>query len=155
MFLPKSTYRFQVNASFKFSDVKRLIPYLHKLGISTIYSAPFFSAIKGSNHGYDGINPDMINPEIGTLDEFKEIHLLLKEHHMDWLQDIVPNHMAFSAENVWLMDIFEKGWHSEYYGFFDIDWNHPDPDLNGKVLAPFLGGHAKDLIEGGIEISLS
>ncbi|MBC7389828.1 MAG: malto-oligosyltrehalose synthase, partial [Opitutaceae bacterium] len=147
MYLPKSTYRFQVNSSFKLSDVKRLIPYLHKLGISTIYSAPFFSSTKGSNHGYDGTDPDMINPEIGTLDEFKEIHLILKENHMDWLQDIVPNHMAFSAENSWLMDIFEKGWHSEFYGFFDIDWDHPDPQLKGKVLAPFLGGEPDELIK--------
>ena len=147
MYLPKSTYRIQVNASFKLGDVKRLIPYLHKLGISTIYSAPFFAATKGSNHGYDGTDPDMINPEIGTLDEFKEIHLILKENHMDWLQDIVPNHMAFSPENSWLMDIFEKGWHSEFYEFFDIDWNYPDPQLKGKVFAPFLAGEPDELIK--------
>ena len=144
---PKSTYRFQVNSTFKLSEVKRLIPYLHNLGISTIYSAPFFRSTKGSNHGYDGTDPDMINPEIGTLEELKDIHVLLKDNHMDWLQDIVPNHMAFSSENVWLMDVFEKGWHSEYYNFFDIDWNHPDPELNGKVLAPFLGGEPDELIQ--------
>ncbi|GAB3831323.1 hypothetical protein GCM10028895_48530 [Pontibacter rugosus] len=54
---------------------------------------------------------------------------------MGWLQDIVPNHMAYHPENTWLMDVLEKGPQSHFYTFFDIDFNHPD--FNGQVMVPF------------------
>ncbi len=146
MYTPISTYRLQVNQSFKFKDLKQTINYLENLGISTIYCAPFFEARPGSDHGYDVVNPYVINPEIGTIKDFEEIAALLKKKNMGWLQDIVPNHMAFDSNNVWLMDIFQKGIHSDFYDFFDIDWNHPDPKLSGKVIAPFLGSEPKQQI---------
>jgi maltooligosyltrehalose synthase len=34
------------------------------------------------------------------------------ENGIAWLQDIVPNHMAFDPRNPWLMDVLEKGRHS-------------------------------------------
>lgn len=153
MYIPISTYRVQVNASFKLAELDRLIAYLDRLGISTIYSAPFFQARAGSVHGYDVTNPQVISSEIGTLAQFQALAGKLKERKMGWLQDIVPNHMAFDASNPWLMDIFEKGPHSAYYHFFDIDWAYPEADLTGKVVAPFLGGQADELIGKG-EIQL-
>src|SRR4028118_1612426 len=129
MYIPVSTYRIQVNESFKLSELDGLIGYLDRLGISTIYSAPFFQARAGSVHGYDVTNPQVISSEIGTLAQFQALAGKLKERNMGWLQDIVPNHMAFDSSNPWLMDIFEKGPHSPYYRFFDIDWTYPDADL--------------------------
>ena len=154
MHVPISTYRIQLNSAFPFEKLKGIIPYLKKMGISTVYSAPFFSATPGSAHGYDGTNPEMINHEIGSLEQFIEIKNLLKSNDMGWLQDIVPNHMAFDPHNEWLMDIFEKGKHSDYLSFFDIDWQHPHADLKGRVLAPFLGEPLEDLIKKG-EVRIS
>jgi (1->4)-alpha-D-glucan 1-alpha-D-glucosylmutase len=149
MYIPASTYRVQLNSTFTFKKLKAILPYLKKLGISTIYAAPIFASKPKSIHGYDGVNPEMINREIGTLQEFIEICGLLKELKMGWLQDIVPNHMAFDSSNEWLMDIFEKGPHSDFASYFDIDWHHPDPSLKGKVLAPFLGEVLESLIQKG------
>jgi maltooligosyltrehalose synthase len=73
MYQPTSTYRFQFHKDFTFSDFEQVIPYLQKLGVSTIYASPIFKAVPGSTHGYDGIDPLNINPEIGTLDQLTKI----------------------------------------------------------------------------------
>lgn len=149
---PTATYRIQFHAGFTFKQLKEIIPYLHELGISTIYASPIFKAAPGSEHGYDVTNPHVINPAIGTIEELREIHALLKQHDMTWLQDIVPNHMAFHAENTRLYDVMERGPLSPYYSYFDIDWHHPDFD--GKLLAPFLGKPLEACISDG-EIKLA
>lgn len=119
-------------------DLENIIDYLHALGISTIYASPITTAVPGSLHGYDVIDPHGINPEIGTIDELRRIAKKLREKSMSWVQDIVPNHMAFSPLNARLMDVLERGPSSEYFHYFDINWNHPDPDLRGRVMVPIL-----------------
>lgn len=144
-YIPSATYRFQVSPKFKLRDIKKLIPYLHELGISTIYAAPFFTSKPGSEHGYDVTAPYEINPEVGTQQELEEIATELKNRNMGWLQDIVPNHMAFHPTNKWLMDVLEKGPQSQFYTFFDIDFNHPD--FAGQVMVPFLGEPLNQVLE--------
>lgn len=145
VYIPTSTYRLQLSAKFTLKHVQQLIPYLKDLGISTIYASPFFTARAGSEHGYDVTNPLQINPEIGTLEEFRQIAQTLKENNMSWLQDIVPNHMAFDASNAWLMDVLEKGPQSEFYTFFDIDFKNPE--FEGQVMVPFLGEPQAKVLE--------
>ncbi len=136
---PLATYRLQFTPAFGFSAAQKILDYLRDLGISDIYAAPIFSARTGSLHGYDGIDYNCINPELGGEAGFTALRKAMEEMDMGWLQDIVPNHMAFSSENRMLMDVLEKGPKSAFHEFFDIDWDHPDPNLNGKVLTPFLG----------------
>ena len=137
VFDPLVTYRLQLHKGFGFKAVKKIIPYLSGLGIKTIYASPIFSAGPGSEHGYDGIDPLSINPEIGSMEELYELSAMLKKNGMGWIQDFVPNHMAFHTDNKWLMDVLEKGKHSTYASFFDIQWNNPE--TNGKIMVPFLG----------------
>lgn len=56
---------------------------------------------------------------------------------MNWLQDIVPNHMAFHPGNAWLMDVLKNGRKSAYASFFDIEWD--SPVYEGRLMVPFLG----------------
>lgn len=151
---PISTYRFQFNKDFTLKDAERLIPYLRKSGIKTIYASPVFEAVKGSTHGYDVTNPLRINPEIGTEQEFETLVEKLHENGMSWVQDIVPNHMAFSPENPWIYDVLEKGKDSAHYDFFDILEDHPDENLNRKLMLPFFGKPLRQLIEDD-ELSIS
>src|SRR4051812_1318436 len=144
MYFPSATYRIQLNSGYRLNDLKNIIPYLHKLGISTVYGAPITTATKGSTHGYDVINPDILNPEIGTEQQLSEIATQLQEYGMGWLQDIVPNHMAYSVDNERLADVLERGPQSPYYNYFDINWSHFNPKYKGKVMVPFIG---KDLDE--------
>ncbi|MCC9166291.1 malto-oligosyltrehalose synthase [Pontibacter harenae] len=154
VYIPSATYRLQISPKFKLKEVKKLIPYLHELGISTIYSAPFFSATPGSEHGYDVINPLEINPDTGTLEELREIAEELKKYNMGWLQDIVPNHMAYHPKNQWLMEVLELGPASNFYNFFDINFDHPD--FKGKLMIPFLGEPLEKVVEQGqVEIKFS
>lgn len=151
-FNPISTYRIQFHKDFTFSDAKEIVPYLAKLGVSTLYASPIFEAAKGSLHGYDVINPQRINPEIGSLQEFKALAKLLKEHQISWIQDIVPNHMAFNTGNLWLMDLLEKGFHSKYAQFFDTGYS--SNYFNGPIMVPFLGDKVENLISNK-ELTLS
>lgn len=137
IFNPGSTYRIQFNKDFTLADFEKAIPYLVRLGIRTVYASPVFEASPGSLHGYDGTNPNNVNPEIGTKDQLIKIVKQLQDNNIQWLQDIVPNHLSFHENNKWLMDVLEKGRDSEYAGFFDIDWDHPDH--NGKLMVPFPG----------------
>jgi (1->4)-alpha-D-glucan 1-alpha-D-glucosylmutase len=153
MNFPSSTYRVQLNSKYPFKELKKIIEYLDKLGISTIYAAPITTAIHDSSHGYDVSDPNQINPEIGTLSELKDLSIQLKELNMTWLQDIVPNHMTFASTNHWLMDVMERREYSPYHKSFDINWNHPDPAIKGKIMVPILGNSMDQCIESG-EIKL-
>ncbi len=151
MHIPDATYRLQFNAGFGFAAAREIVPYLAELGISDIYASPIFYAEEGSTHGYDVCDPDRLNPELGTEAEFDDLIGKAKDLSLGWLQDIVPNHMAFSGRNERLMDVLKFGPKSSYGEFFDIDWGHPA--FNGKLLAPFLGSHYAQCLENG-EIEL-
>lgn len=153
MQIPSSTYRIQLHKGFTFNELQRIIQYLHTLGITTLYASPVMQATPGSMHGYDVTDPHTLNAELGTIDEMKTVIRELHKKDMNWLQDIVPNHMAFHTDNYRLMDVLERGPHSPYYLYFDIDWNHPSPDLAGKVMVPFLGSEPDACLANG-EIKL-
>ena len=156
MRIPVSTYRLQLNAAFNFNNVEAIIAYLHELGITTIYASPFFTAAAGSTHGYDVCDPYSLNCEIGTVDQLQRISGELQQKDMTWLQDVVPNHMVFAMGNKRLADVLERGEFSPYYNWFDIDWQHPDPLLNGKLMVPFLGKPLPECLqEQEIKIDLS
>ncbi|WP_205513295.1 malto-oligosyltrehalose synthase [Longitalea arenae] len=153
MMIPVSTYRLQLNAAFNFKQVADIVSYLHELGITTIYASPFFAAPAGSMHGYDVCDSHALNSEIGTLDQLQQIVAELRKSNMTWLQDVVPNHMVYAMTNQRLADVFERGVYSPYYKWFDIDWQHPDPSLHGKLMTPFLGKPFNECLEAG-ELSL-
>jgi len=150
---PLATYRLQFSAAFGFSAAKDIVPYLHGLGISDVYASPIFHAREGSTHGYDIVDPNRINPELGTIEEFEALIDEVRRRGMGWIQDIVPNHMAYDGQNRMLMDVLENGQSSAFLDYFDIDWNHPYEAIRGKVLAPFLGGFYGECLENA-EIKL-
>lgn len=136
MFNPLATYRIQFHKDFTFHHLEKIIPYLKQIGVSTIYASPIFESIPGSTHGYDALNPNALNLEIGQLKDLKRISKALNDENIGWLQDVVPNHMAFDWRNPWLNDVLEKGKDSPYASYFDIDWNSEHGE---KLMAPFLG----------------
>jgi len=124
--IPTATYRLQFNHRFTFRDATSILPYLHELGISDCYASPYFMAKRGSLHGYDILDHNQLNPEIGTEEEYRQFTQALKKYGMGQILDIVPNHMSIAGnENSWWMDVLENGPVSIYADFFDIDWNPP------------------------------
>ena len=151
---PVATYRIQLNSEFDFDKLKAVLPYLSQLGISHVYASPIVQARRGSTHGYDAIDPNKVNEELGGKNSFEA---LLKEAAalgLEWIQDIVPNHIAYTPESTFVSDIMQYGVDSRYHDFLDVDWNHPDPRLRGKILAPFLSGEYEECLQNG-EIKLS
>jgi maltooligosyltrehalose synthase len=141
---PVCTYRIQFHKDFNFSQFAKVIPYLRDLGVKTIYASPIFEATPGSTHGYDGTDPNKINPEIGTIEQLYNISSTLQQAKMYWLQDIVPNHLAYHQQNKWLMDVLKNGRSSEFAPFFDIIWDHPD--YHGRLMVPFPGSELEKFL---------
>jgi (1->4)-alpha-D-glucan 1-alpha-D-glucosylmutase len=148
--IPVATYRLQFNADFGFKDARQIVSYLRELGISDLYASPCFRAKKGSRHGYDIIDPNALNPEVGSEEEYDALIAELRRCGMGQILDIVPNHMGIeSAENLWWMDLLENGSSSPHADFFDVDWEPVKKELKNKVLCPILGDQYGAVLERG------
>lgn len=148
--VPRASYRLQLNKDFGFVDAEKLAPYLGKLGISHAYLSPILKARPGSTHGYDTVDHTQINPEIGTIAQFRRMAEAFRQEGIGIILDIVPNHMGIGlAENPYWLDVLEWGRESRYADWFDINWSPSEPSLEGKVLMPFLGSALGEAIESG------
>jgi len=148
--IPGSTYRFQFNSAFTFAQATELVPYLNKLGISHCYASPYLRARPGSSHGYDIIDHNALNPEIGDNTEYERFNEALYRHGMNQILDMVPNHMGvMGSDNAWWLDMLENGPAALHAPFFDIDWHPLQEVLRDKVLLPVLGGHYGVVLENG------
>lgn len=148
--VPRATYRLQLNRTFTFRNAASIVPYLHALGISHVYVSPYLRARAGSLHGYDIIDHNALNPEIGTQEDYEYFVAELHRHGMGQILDIVPNHMGvMGSDNAWWLDVLENGEASDYVEFFDIDWNPIKGELQGKVLIPILGDQYGNELESG------
>jgi (1->4)-alpha-D-glucan 1-alpha-D-glucosylmutase len=140
MSIPRATARLQLHKDFTLDDAAEVVDYYASLGISHLYLSPLLTARSGSTHGYDIVDPTRINPELGGEPALHRLVARLREAGMGLIVDIVPNHMGVGgADNPWWLDVLEWGRYSNYARWFDIDWNSPDPTLNGKIMLPFLG----------------
>ncbi|WP_263769566.1 malto-oligosyltrehalose synthase [Propionivibrio soli] len=148
--IPRATYRLQFHSDFRFADAEAVLPYLAELGISHIYASPFLKARPGSRHGYDIVDHQTVNPEIGSDEDFDRYCTRVRSLGMGQVVDIVPNHVGvLAAENPWWSDVLENGPASEHADHFDIDWEPPFAELRGKVLLPVLGDQYGLVLEAG------
>ncbi len=148
--IPRATYRLQLNRDFTFDQAREIVPYLSALGISHCYVSPLLKARPGSMHGYDIVDHNSLNPEIGTREDFDRFVTALHQHDMGLILDIVPNHMGvMGSDNAWWLDVLENGEASAYACFFDIDWRPLKEELHGKVLVPVLHDHYGAVLESG------
>jgi len=148
--LPISSYRLQLSADFGFEAAARALPYLHELGITDCYTSPILKASPGSTHGYDIVDHGVLNPELGTTDEFDKFAESLRERHMGLIVDFVPNHMGLDpSANAWWRDVLEHGQGSPYADYFDIDWDPVTPEIKGRLLLPILQDGYGDVLHRG------
>ena len=148
----RATYRLQLGPGLRFDDVRALVPYLSRLGISHLYLSPSLTARSGSTHGYDVVDPTRVSESLGGEEGLRA----LAGAGLSIILDIVPNHMGTGDENRWWADedervrVFDVDPQTGHYRrFFDID------DLAGvRVEDPdvFELTHAKvlSLLEEGV-----
>ena len=145
-----ATLRLQFHRDFTLDDATGLVDYFADLGISHVYASPLLTARPGSMHGYDVIDPTRINPELGGEPALRRFVEALRGRNMGLILDIVSNHMAVGGSgNAWWLDVLEWGRRSPYAQFFDIQWNSPDPLLEGQLLVPFLGSDYGEALQQG------
>lgn len=131
-----------------FNGVTQKLDYLQELGVNAIWLMPIHPS--PSYHGYDVIDYYDVNPEYGTMEDFK--HLVAEAHARDMriIIDLVLNHTSnehpwFKEANsdpnstyrdyyVWSDTSGGNGWHAGqsgfYFGYFcdcmpDLNYNNP------------------------------
>src|SRR5271170_8075739 len=151
--VPVSTYRLQLHKGFTFDDAAAIAQYLYDLGVSHVYSSPYLQAAPGSMHGYDVVDHQRVNEELGGAEGHERFCKKLGEADLGQVLDIVPNHMSLGKENRYWWDVLENGTSSRYASFFDIDWQPQEERLRDKVLVPILGDqYGRVLQTGGIKV---
>jgi (1->4)-alpha-D-glucan 1-alpha-D-glucosylmutase len=152
--VPTSTYRLQLHANFTFDDAANAAAYLYTLGISHIYCSPYLQAAPGSMHGYDVVDHQRVNEELGGDEGHQRFCARLAELGLGQVLDIVPNHMAAGPGNQNWWDVLENGPSSRFATWFDIDWQSSEVKLQNKVLIPVLGDqYGRVLGAGQIQIN--
>ncbi len=146
---PLSTYRLQLHAGFTFEDAQRVAEYLKRLGISHIYCSPYLQAAPGSMHGYNVVDHEKVNVELGGEEGLKRFSEKLHELELGQVLDVVPNHMATGPQNHYWWDVLENGPSSLYATWFDVDWHSAEVKLQNKVLIPVLGDQYGRVLSAG------
>ncbi|WP_263785059.1 malto-oligosyltrehalose synthase [Salinibacter grassmerensis] len=149
-----ATYRLQLTPDFGFAEVEALVPYLKALGVSHLYLSPITEARPGSTHGYDVVDHTQVRAAFGGREGFESLRETAAEAGLGLVLDFVPNHAGVGPDNEEWQDVLAYGRHSAYAHHFDIDWAPLKPELQGKVLLPFLGDtYGTVLDDGGIGLS--
>ena len=153
--VPLSTYRVQLGPELGFEDAAGLLDYLEALGITDLYTSPFFETASTGSHGYDVSDHDRLRDELGGDAAFRVLADALKRRGLGLLIDVVPNHMGIArARNRWWRDVLEHGPSSRYAAYFDIDWHPVKQELHDRVLLPILGDQYGAVLDRG-ELSLA
>ena len=123
MMLPTATFRVQLRNGMTFARLAAQVHAIAGYGFSHLYLSPILAATEGSTHGYDVTDPTEIDPSLGGEEGFRHLAKAAQEAGLGIILDIVPNHMAFSLQNRWLVDTLRHGADSRYARYFDVDWS--------------------------------
>ncbi len=145
----RATYRIQLRGGVDFATVAAAVPYFARLGISHLYLSPIWRARAGSTHGYDVVDPNVIEPELGGEAGFRDLSAKAKAAGLGIILDHVPNHMGVGADNAWWWDVLLNGRTSPYAGHFDIDWDATAGATPGRLLLPVLGAPYGEVLAAG------
>ncbi|AVK61634.1 glucohydrolase [Lactobacillus sp. CBA3605] len=101
--------------------IKR-IPYLKKLGITTVWLNPIYVSPQVDN-GYDVSNYYAIEPSLGTMSDVEALIKALHQNNMHLLLDFVMNHT--SDQHPWFKDAIKhpQGLYRDYYLWSDAPAN--------------------------------
>ncbi|QDO87617.1 malto-oligosyltrehalose synthase [Ornithinimicrobium ciconiae] len=145
---PASTYRLQLHAGFTFDDAREVVPYLRELGVTHAYLSPVLTAVPGSQHGYDVLDHQTIDPQLGGREGLERLAAACHEAGLGVVVDIVPNHMALTAPewaNAQVWQVLRQGRRAPTAHWFDVDWEA----LDGRFGLPVLGAPLGEVLAAG------
>jgi cyclomaltodextrinase / maltogenic alpha-amylase / neopullulanase len=92
------------------AGIRQRLAHLRELGVSALYLNPVFEAL--SNHAYDTVRYDRVDPRLGTNEELKALVADLRKSGIRTVLDAVFNHS--SPEFFAFRDVVGKGQASAY-----------------------------------------
>jgi len=96
---PHSTYRLQLHKNFTFNDASAIAKYIADLGVSHVYCSPYLQAAPGSMHGYDVVDHQSVNEELGGAEGHRAFSTCLHELHLGQVLDTVTEpHVCSKGE---------------------------------------------------------
>lgn len=104
------------------------LDYLKDLGISALWLNPIYPS--PSYHGYDITDYTGINPDYGTLADFKNLLKEAKARGIKIVLDYVPNHTARS--HPWFQDALKGGDKKNWYLWRETNPGWKQPWVNGS-----------------------
>lgn len=117
------------------TGLRERIGYLKELGVTYLHLMPLFKSPDGDDDGGYAISSYReVDPEIGTMDELRELAAELRQQGMSLVLDFVFNHTA--DEHEWAMKAREGS--EEFQGYY---WMFPDreePDQYEQTLRPIF-----------------
>lgn len=94
------------------------IPHIEKLGANAIYFSPVFDS---DTHGYNTRDYRVIDPRLGTNEDFSSLTKNLHEHGIRVVLDGVFNHVG---RGFWaFQDVLKNRWESPYKDWFFIHFD--------------------------------
>lgn len=99
-----------------FAGVQKRASYLKNLGVDTIYFNPIFKS--PSNHRYDADSYLVVDPQLGTNQEYIALTKNLKKQGIGVVLDFAFNHTSVNADQ--FLDLRKKGANSKFK-----DWYFP------------------------------
>ena len=94
------------------------IPHIEKLGANAIYFSPVFDS---DTHGYNTRDYRVIDPRLGTNEDFSSLTKNLHEHGIRVVLDGVFNHVG---RGFWaFQDVLKNRWDSPYKDWFFIHFD--------------------------------
>ncbi len=96
------------------NGVTAKLDYLAGLGINAIWLMPVNPS--PSYHGYDVTDYYAINPQYGTMDDFKRLLAEAHKRDMHVIMDLVINHT--SSQHPYFLDAAAQGPRSKYYNWY-------------------------------------
>ena len=140
-----------------FNGITRRLDYLRALGVTALWLMPIHPS--PSYHGYDVKDYYAVNPDYGTMDDFKNLLAEARRRGIRVILDLVVNHSSsqhpfFQAAldpsspyrdyYVWSETEAGHGWHKTEHGYYyGLFWREM-PDLN--VTNPDVTAEIKQVV---------
>jgi alpha-amylase len=150
----RSFYDTDGNGIGDFNGITQKLDYLSNLGVTAIWLMPIHPS--PSYHGYDVIDYYEVNPDYGTIEDFRQLVREAHQRDIRIIIDLVLNHTSsehphfIEANNdpqspyrdwyIWSEtpqgNYWHEGKHGYYFGFFQDgmpDLNYRNPDVTTEM----------------------
>lgn len=114
-------------------SMKDKIPYLKELGVTYLHLMPIFRSPEGDNDGgYAVSSYREIEPELGTIDDLKDLTNEMRNHGISLVADFIFNHTA--DDHDWA--IRANAGEEEFQNYYRMFPDRTIPDQYEKTITP-------------------